>query len=218
MSLLTLTLKALPREQTGKRATKEIRNRALVPAIIYSKGETPLHICIEEGHLGSYLRTPGVASKVCHLGYQDKTITVLPKELQRHVVTDKPLHCDFIRVGKDTMITTAVSVVFENEDQSIGLKRGGVLNIVRHTIDLVCPVYEIPQNIAVDLTGADIGFSVHMSHLTLPEGIRPSITDRDFTIATISAPSVIEEEEEAPEEEEEEGATDDKVEDKKETP
>ena len=111
----------------------------------------------------------------------------LPREVQYHPVTDAPLHVDFMRVGADARVTVTVPVVFINHEKSIGLRRGGILNIVRHGIELICPVDNIPDRLTVDLDGLDIGDSVHISAVTMPEGVRPTIIARDFTIASIGA-------------------------------
>jgi len=121
---------------------------------------------------------------------------VLARDLQLHPVSDQPIHVDFLRVSRTTRIDVEVAVVFLNEEESPGLKRGGVLNVVRHTVELSCQADAIPQQIELDLTGRDIGDSLHIGEVKLPEGVEPTITDRDFTIATIAAPSVIQEEEE----------------------
>ena len=127
-----------------------------------------------------------------------KKIRVLPRDVQFHPVTEKPLHVDFLRVGADTEIRMNVPVLFENEVASPGLKRGGVLNVVRHEIEVLCSAANIPQNFRIDLTGLDIGDSVHISQVSLPPGVRPTIADRDFTIATVAAPTVAAVEEMAP--------------------
>ena len=129
-----------------------------------------------------------------------KAERVLPRDLQLHPVTDRPLHVDFLRVSATTEIEVDVPVEFINEEESPGLKRGGVLNIVRHAVEVSCRADSIPQEFVIDLTGLDIGDSVHISNITLPEGVTPTITDRDFTICTIAAPNLAVEEEEADEE------------------
>jgi large subunit ribosomal protein L25 len=128
---------------------------------------------------------------------------VLARDLQLHPVNDRPLHVDFLRVSASTEVTVQVPCSFNNEEESPGLKRGGVLNIVRYELELVCRADAIPQQIDVDLTGLEIGDSVHISEVTLPEGVQPTITDRDFTVASIAAPSVMTEEAEEVEEGEE---------------
>jgi large subunit ribosomal protein L25 len=121
---------------------------------------------------------------------------VLPREVQLHPVTDEPLHVDFVRVGRGAIVAVTVPVVFANEDVSRGIKRGGVLNVVRREVELLCPADAIPREITVDLKDADINDSLHISQVTLPQGVRPAIADRDFTIATISPPTITPEEEE----------------------
>jgi large subunit ribosomal protein L25 len=132
-----------------------------------------------------------------------KMVRTLPKDVALHPVTDRPLHVDFLRLSKDAKIQVAVPVVFVNEDDSPGLKKGGVLNVVRHELELVCESDKIPDEIALDVAGLDIGDSIHISHVSLPDGSVSAITDRDFTIATVVAPSAMkrtegEEGEEAP--------------------
>ena len=125
-----------------------------------------------------------------------KQVRTLPKDVALHPVTDRPLHVDFLRLAKDAKIHVAVPVVFVNEDNSPGLKKGGVLNVVRHELELVCESDKIPGEIELDVTGLDVGDSIHISHVTLPEGSTSAITDRDFTIATIVAPSALKQTEE----------------------
>ena len=120
-----------------------------------------------------------------------KTIRTLPKDVAFHPVKDRPIHADFLRISKDAKVTVAVPVVFANEEASPGLKRGGVLNIVRHELELVCDAANIPDDISIDVTGFDVGDSIHISHVKLPKGSESAITDRDFTIATIVAPSAL---------------------------
>ena len=124
---------------------------------------------------------------------------VLPRDVQFHPLNERPIHVDFLRVAADATIEVAVPVEFINQEASPGLKRGGVLNIVRHEIDLICPVEAIPDHITVDMTGFDVGDSVHISHVKLPANVKPSIADRDFTVATVAAPSGLKSEENAAE-------------------
>jgi large subunit ribosomal protein L25 len=126
-----------------------------------------------------------------------KKVRTLPKDVAMHPVSDRPTHVDFLRLAKDAKIQVAVPVVFVNEDASPGLKKGGVLNVVRHDLELVCESDKIPDEIALDVTGLDVGDSIHISHVTLPEGSESAITDRDFTIATIVAPSALKQAERA---------------------
>jgi large subunit ribosomal protein L25 len=154
-------------------------------------------ISLEARELRRVLQSARFFSTLCNLQVNGEAVRVLPREVQLHPVTDEPLHVDFVRVGRGATIAVTIPVVFAHEDVSRGLKRGGVLNIVRRELELLCPADAIPGEIVVDLSDADIGDSLHISQVTLPEGVRPAIADRDFTIATISAPTVISEEEEA---------------------
>ena len=203
------SLAAAPREGAGKGASRSLRRAGRVPAVIYGEKAPQEMISLEARELRRVLQSARFFSTLCNLQVNGEAVRVLPREVQLHPVTDEPLHVDFVRVGRGATITVTVPVVFAHEDVSRGLKRGGVLNIVRRELELLCPADAIPGEIVVDLKDADIGDSLHISQVTLPEGVRPAITDRDFTIATISAPTVIrdeEEEAEAVEEAEEEEA------------
>ena len=145
------------------------------------------------------LHGPRFFSTLCNLEIDGEAVRVLPREVQLHPVTDDPLHVDFVRAERGATIAVTVPVVFANEDICRGLKRGGVLNVIRREVELICPADAIPREITVDLKDADIHDSLHISKVSLPEGVRPAIADRDFTIATISPPTVIAEAEEAEE-------------------
>jgi large subunit ribosomal protein L25 len=201
-------LAAEPREGVGKGASRSLRRAGRVPAVIYGEKAPQEMISLETRELRRVLQSARFFSTLCNLQVNGEAVRVLPREVQLHPVTDEPLHVDFVRVGRGATIVVTVPVVFAHEDISRGLKRGGVLNIVRRELELLCPADSIPGEIVVDLKDADIGDSLHISQVALPEGVRPAITDRDFTIATISAPTVISEEEEveAAEEAEEEEA------------
>ena len=203
------SLAAEPREGSGKGASRSLRRAGRVPAVVYGEKAPQEMISLEARELRRVLQSARFFSTLCNLQMNGEAVRVLPREVQLHPVTDEPLHVDFVRVGRGATIAVTVPVVFAHEDVSRGLKRGGVLNIVRRELELLCPADAIPGEIVVDLKDADIGDSLHISQVTLPEGVRPAITDRDFTIATISAPTVIrdeEEEAEAAEEAEEEEA------------
>ena len=191
------SLEAAPREGAGKGASRSLRRAGRVPAVIYGEKAPQEMISLEARELRRVLQSARFFSTLCNLQVNGEAVRVLPREVQLHPVTDEPLHVDFVRVGRGATITVTVPVVFAHEDVSRGLKRGGVLNIVRRELELLCPADAIPGEIVVDLKDADIGDSLHISQVALPEGVRPAITDRDFTIATISAPTVIREEEEA---------------------
>jgi large subunit ribosomal protein L25 len=184
------------REGAGKGASRSLRRAGRVPAVIYGEKAPQEMISLEARQLRRALQSGRFFSTLCNLHVNGEAVRVLPREVQLHPVTDEPLHVDFVRVGRGATITVTVPVVFAHEDVSRGIKRGGVLNIVRRELELLCPADAIPGEIVVDLSDADIGDSLHISQVTLPEGVRPAIADRDFTIATISAPTLIREEEE----------------------
>jgi large subunit ribosomal protein L25 len=190
------SLAAEPREGVGKGASRSLRRAGRVPGVIYGEKAPQEMISLEARQLRRALQSARFFSTLCNLQVNGEAVRVLPREVQLHPVTDEPLHVDFVRVGRDATITVTVPVVFAHEDISRGIKRGGVLNIVRRELELLCPVDAIPGQIVVDLKDADIGDSLHISQVALPEGVRPAITDRDFTVATISAPSLIREEDE----------------------
>jgi len=186
-----LTLPAELRERAGKGASRELRRSGRVPAVIYGGKEEPTAIHIEERVLRRQLGTGHFMNSIVMVEVGGKSVRAIPKDVAVHPVTDRPLHVDFLRLSKDSKIQVAVPVVFVNEEASPGLKKGGVLNVVRHDLELVCESDKIPDEIALDVTGLDVGDSIHISHVTLPEGSTSAITDRDFTIATIVAPSAL---------------------------
>ena len=189
-----LTLPAELRERAGKGASRELRRNGRVPAVIYGGNEEPTPIHIEERVLRRQLDTGHFMNSIVMVEVNGKPVRTIPKDVALHPVTDRPLHADFLRLSKDAKIQVAVPVVFVNEEESPGLRKGGVLNVVRHELELVCESDRIPDEIALDVTGLDVGDSIHISHVTLPEGSVSAITDRDFTIATIVAPSAMKQE------------------------
>ena len=194
---------AQSRDQAGKGAARAARRAGRVPGIIYGKNMDPKMISVDPLELDQQIRKAGFSARVYEIDLGGEKLRVLARDVQLHPVTDRPIHVDFLRFGAETRLNTDVPVVFENQDASPGLRRGGVLNIVRHTVELICQADRIPPAITVDLSGLDIGDSVHISDVVLPDGAAPAITDRDFTIATIAAPTVVEEEVEEGEEGEE---------------
>ena len=146
-------------------------------------------IHVEQKELVRQLNTGHFMNSIVNIEIGGKTIRTLPKDVAFHPVTDRPLHVDFLRMTGDSMVEVQVPVVFINEEDSPGLKKGGVLNIVRHELELLCPNADIPDEIQVDVTGKDLGDSIHISDVPLPKGVTSVITDRDFTIATVIAPS-----------------------------
>ena len=186
-----LTLPAEQRERAGKGASRALRREGRVPAVVYGGKEEPLAIHVEAKELVRQLGTGHFMNSIVMVEVGGKPIRTLPKDVALHPVTDRPLHVDFLRLAKDAKVEVAVPVVFVNEDDSPGLKKGGVLNVVRHDLELVCESDKIPDEIAIDVAGLDVGDSIHISHVTLPEGSASAITDRDFTIATVVAPSAL---------------------------
>lgn len=191
------SIPANSRQRIGKGAARTLRREGYIPAVIYGKRQEPLLIAVEPKILAQELGKTGFFSKMVDITMNGETHRVLPRDVQLHPVTDRPIHVDFLRVTADTTITVAVPVIFANEELSPGIKRGGVLNIVRHEVELTSSADRMPETLIVDLTGLEIGDSVHISHVALPEGVRPAIADRDFTIATVAAPTVRAEEEAA---------------------
>lgn len=186
-----LTLPAETRERAGKGASRALRREGRVPAVVYGGKEDPLTVHVEEKELVRQLNLGYFMNSIVMVEVGGKQVRTLPKDVAFHPVTERPLHVDFLRLAKDAKVEVAVPVVFANEADSPGLKRGGVLNIVRHELELVCDADRIPDEISIDVTGLEVGDAIHISHITLPEGSESAITDRDFTIATIVAPSAL---------------------------
>ena len=188
------TLSAERRARAGKGAARATRRMGRVPGIIYGGDRDPMLISLEPRELSRALSKRGFLATVAEVRTDDAVDRTLPRDVQYHPATDAPLHVDFMRIGADTRVTVTVPVVFINHEMSIGLRRGGILNIVRHGIALICQVDNIPEQLVVDLNGLDIGDSVHVRAVTLPPGSRLTITDRNFTIASIAASSAVREE------------------------
>ncbi len=184
-----LTLSAETRERAGKGASRSLRREGRVPAVVYGNNEDPLAVHLEEKALVKMLSTGHFMNSIVMVEAAGATVRTLPKDVQFHPVTDRPLHVDFLRISEHAKVNVAVPIRFIDEDDSPGLKRGGVLNAVRHDLELVCDAAEIPEAIEISLAGMDIGDSLHISAVTLPQGTVSAITDRDFTVATIVAPS-----------------------------
>ncbi len=186
-----LTLPAEARERAGKGASRELRRNGRVPAVIYGGKEEPTMIHVEAKELIKQLDTGHFMNSIVEIDLGGKKIRTLPKDVSLHPVNDRPEHADFLRMTKGGKIEVSVPVVFRNEEASPGLKKGGVLNIVRHELELVCENDKIPGEIEIDVTGKEVGDSIHISEVTLPQGSQSAITDRDFTIATLVAPSAL---------------------------
>ncbi|UIP05829.1 50S ribosomal protein L25/general stress protein Ctc [Erythrobacter sp. SDW2] len=186
-----LTLPAEARERAGKGASRALRRDGRVPAVIYGGNEEPLMIHVEAKELTRQLNTGHFMNSIVNIEIGGKSIRTLPKDVAVHPVSDRPEHADFLRLSKDAKVEVNVPVVFINEEKSPGLKKGGVLNIVRHELDLICDADKIPSEIVIDVTGKDVGDAIHISEVSLPAGSESAITDRDFTIATLVAPSAL---------------------------
>lgn len=196
----TFTVKAEARDKVGKGAARHLRRNGMIPAVIYGDKQDPLPIAIPYKETFLALHAGGFMTHVGTIEVGGQSIQVLPKDYQLEPVRDFLMHVDFLRVSEKSRVTVEVPVHFENEEASPGLKRGGVLNVVRHEVEIECPATSIPEAFAIDLTGLEIGDSIHASALTLPKNVELTITDRDFTIATIAAPAALRSEEDEAEE------------------
>ena len=182
---------AQPRERAGKGAARAVRRAGRVPAVIYGEKQAPALCDLDPRDVVREIEKPGFYTRLIELDVAGRKERVLPRDVQFHPVSDKPEHVDFLRVGEATRLRVAVPVRFMNQEKCPGLKRGGVLNIVRRAVEVYCPANAIPSQIEVNLEGLDIGDSVHISHVKLPEGVRPTISGRDFTIAAVAAPTTM---------------------------
>ena len=199
-------LKAIKRENTSSASTNKLRATGFIPAILYGGKNPNQKISIEKKDVTNIINSETFLSKVLELDIEGKKEKVLPRDVAYHVISEEPIHIDFMRVVSGKKIVLEIPVKFINHPDSPGLKRGGVLNIVRRTVELKCPAESIPDDITIDLTGTDIGTSLKISSVKLGENIVPTITDRDFVIATVAAPTIIKEPEKPAEGEAVEGA------------
>jgi large subunit ribosomal protein L25 len=195
-----LTLPAEARDGLGKGASRALRRDGRVPAVVYGEKKEPLSIHVEEKLLSKMLSTGHFMNSVVMIDFKGKPHRTLPKAVDFHPVTSRPIHVDFLRIGEHTKVHVAVPMRFDNEEAAPGLKRGGVLNVVVHELEIVCDAASIPAEIHIPLDGLEIGDSIHISQVKLPNGVTPANTEEDFTVATIVAPSAMkaEEEETAP--------------------
>ena len=198
-----IELKAWTRQRSGKGGAREVRREGRVPGIVYGGEQDPQNIALETKAISKQIQTGHFQSTVFMLDVDGTKIRVIPRGVQLDPVRDFPIHVDFMRLAKDALVTVDVPVHFLNDLASPGLKRGGVLNVVRHDIPVRCPADRIPDKFEIDLTGLEIGDSIHISTVKMPEGVTPTITDRDFTVATIVGRSAEEERAAAAEGEEE---------------
>ena len=186
-----LTLSAEARDRAGKGASRALRREGRVPAVIYGMNEEPAMVHVEEKALNKLLGTGHFMNSVVMVEVNGTAVRTLPKDVAFHPVTDRPLHADFLRVSEHAVIHVNVPVRFENEEASPGLKKGGVLNIVLHEVELIVDAAEIPDDIVIDLNGYEVGDSIHVGAVTLPKGAKWAQGDSDFTFATIVAPSAL---------------------------
>jgi large subunit ribosomal protein L25 len=186
-----LTLAAETREGVGKGASRSLRRQGRVPAVIYGNKQEPAAIHVEEKALYRLLMTGHFMNSVVMVEVDGKAVRTLPKDVAFDPVTDRPVHADFLRISEHATVHVSVPVRFVDEADSPGIKRGGVLNIVRHEVELVCDAAAIPDDVVVSLKGFEVGDSIHISSVTLPKGAKSAIDDRDFTIATLVAPSAL---------------------------
>mgnify|MGYP006099869125 CR=1 FL=1 len=199
-------LKAIKREKTSSGSNSKLRTEGLIPAILYGGKDPNRNISIEKKQIKNIINSDTFLSKVLELDIEGKKEKVIPRDIAFHVVSEEPIHIDFMRIVSGKKIILEIPVKFINHPDSPGLKRGGVLNIVRRKVELKCPAENIPDDIIVDLTGTDIGTSIKISSIKLAENVVPVIADRDFVIATVAAPTVMKEPEKPAEGEAVEGA------------
>ena len=199
-------LKALKREKLTSGSNNKLRAEGLIPAILYGGKDPNQNISVSKKELSSIINSDTFLSKVLEIELEGKKEKVIPRDVSYNVISEEPVHIDFMRIVSGKKIILEIPVKFINHPDSPGLKRGGVLNIVRRRVELKCPAESIPDEIVVDLTGTDIGTSIKISSVKLPESVVPTITDRDFVVATVAAPTIIKEPEKPAEEAPAEGA------------
>ena len=186
-----LCIAAQKRDRAGKGNARSLRGEGRVPAVIYGEKKDPESISVAINDITKLYNTGRILSTLLDVDIDGKKHRVIARDVQLHPVRDTILHADFLRLGKGAKIAVEVPVRFLNEETCPGLKTGGVLNVVRYTVELNCPAENIPEDIELDLIEASMGDSLHISEVTLPDGCEPVISDRDFTIATIAAPAAI---------------------------
>ena len=182
------TISAEQRERVGKGSARAARRAGLVPAVIYGNKKDPVGITINAREITKIVHQPGIFGRLLEITVSGSRSTVLTRDIQFHPVSDVVMHMDFLRVSQSATVAVAIPVEFINEDKCPGIKVGGVLNVVRYEVELNCPATAIPEKITIDLDGVKIGDSIHISAISLPEGVSPTIADRDFTVATLASP------------------------------
>lgn len=184
----TIEIKAEARSQVGKGSARAARRAGLVPAVIYGNKQSAIIINLNANEWRQLMNKPGIFSQLMNIEVNNEKHFVLPRDIQQHPVSEEAEHVDFLRLTKNATVAVGITVEFLNEDKCPGLKQGGVLNIVRSQVELNCPAIAIPEKLTVDLEGLNVGHTIHISSIELPEGCTPTITDRDFTVATVAAP------------------------------
>ncbi len=179
------------RDKTGKGASRALRRGGRVPAVLYGGDDLPVHFSLDPIQLNKELHRPGFLSKVFEIPLDKKKEKALARIVQFHPVTDRPLHVDFLRVSKDKKITVSVALHFVNEEKSPGIKRGGVLNVLIHNLDVMCDIDHIPSTLEIDLAGSEIHHTIHLTDIKLPEGVVAAYPERDNALANIVAPTVM---------------------------
>ena len=193
------TLKATKRSTASTGQINKLRAEGFIPAILYGGKKDNLTISLKKLHLQDIIKTESFMSKVLNLDIDGSPEKVLPRDVAYDPVSDEPIHIDFLRIVKGSKLTLEIPVKFINHEKSPGLKKGGVLNTVRRKVEFKCPAENIPDEIVVDLENTEIGTSIKISSVKLPENVIPTITDRDFVIATVVSPTVVIEPEKAAE-------------------
>ena len=199
-------LKATKREKLSTGSNNELRAKGYIPAVLYGGKNPNQNISVSKKDVSGIINSETFLSKVLEIDIDGKKEKVIPRDVAYHVVSEEPIHIDFMRIVSGKKIILEIPVKFINHPDSPGLKRGGVLNIVRRKVELRCPAETIPDEIIVDLAGTDIGTSIKISSVKLPEKVMPTITDRDFVVATVAAPTIIKEPEKPADEAPVEGA------------
>jgi len=199
-------LRAIKREKLSTGSNNELRAKGYIPAVLYGGKNPNQNISVSKKDVSGIINSETFLSKVLEIDIDGKKEKVIPRDVAYHVVSEEPIHIDFMRIVSGKKIILEIPVKFINHPDSPGLKRGGVLNIVRRKVELRCPAETIPDEIIVDLAGSDIGTSIKISSVKLPEKVMPTITDRDFVVATVAAPTIIKEPEKPADEAPVEGA------------
>ena len=184
----TINVNANLRDKVGKGSARFARKNGLVPGVIYGNKEKALPISLSAKEWEILIQKPGIYGQLINLLVNNEKYFVLPRDIQFHPVSEKTIHIDFLRVTDKSRVNVGIVVEFINEEKCPGLKLGGVLNVVRSQVELLCPATEIPEKLVVDLEGLNVGDTIHISSISLPENCTPTITDRDFTVATIASP------------------------------